>query len=222
MNNCDNSGEIMKTIEIEDDLYKYILNNIEAFGETPSQILRRLLIVAAENNTPQETPAESKTPLKAVKETLTPAAHVEKEDKPKVVAPAVQTEIKQSSAEHFCEGVKQLFEDPIFKSESVVTNKFMMMLTTMYLEKTEEFVEAADKTRGRTRAYLGTHLQDLLNSDNEEELTQFKASKPRAIPQTPFWVITNANTGRKRIILTQMMASMGYPHSLIERIKEEI
>ena len=40
----------MKTIEIEDDLYKYILNNIEAFGETPSQILRRLLNVAEENN----------------------------------------------------------------------------------------------------------------------------------------------------------------------------
>ena len=93
---------------------------------------------------------------------------------------------------------------------------------TMYLEKTDAFVEAADKTKGRTRAYLGTHLQDLLNSDNEEELVQFKASKPRAIPQTPFWVITNANTGRKRIILTQMMASMGYPHHLIERIKEEI
>ena len=33
----------MKNIEIEDDLYKYILTNIEAFGETPSQILRRLL-----------------------------------------------------------------------------------------------------------------------------------------------------------------------------------
>jgi negative modulator of initiation of replication len=48
------------------------------------------------------------------------------------------------------------------------------------------------------------------------------ASKPRDIPYTPFWVVTNANTGRKRIILTQVMASMGYPHHLIERIKEEI
>jgi len=212
----------MKTIEIEDDLYKYILNNIEAFGETPSQILRRLLIVAAESNTSHALPAENETPLKVVKETLTSTSHVEKEDKPQIVTPEIKTEAKQSTAEHFCEGVSQLFEDPIFKSESVVTNKFMMMLTTMYLEKTKEFVEAADKTKGRTRAYLGTHLQDLLNSDNEEELVQFKASKPRAIPQTPFWVITNANTGRKRIILTQMMASMGYPHNLIERIKEEI
>ena len=213
----------MKTIEIEDDLYKYILNNIEAFGETPSQILRRLLMVAEKNNnTSQALPVENQAPLKVVKAELTPTKSVEKENKPKVVAPEVQAEIKPSNVEHFSEGVRQLFEDPIFKSESVVTNKFIMMLTTMYLEKKDEFIDAADKTKGRTRAYLGTHLQDLLNSDNEEELVQFKASKPRAIPQTPFWVITNANTGRKRIILTQMMASMGYPHNLIERIKEEI
>jgi len=213
----------MKTIEIEDDLYKYILNNIEAFGETPSQILRRLLIIAEENkSTAPTSPIENKTPLPVVKEKLAPIKNVEKTHKPKAEVNETQTEVKQSSHDHFSEGVRQLFEDPIFKSESVVTNKFIMMLTTMYLEKTDAFVEAADKTKGRTRAYLGTHLQDLLNSDNEEELVQFKASKPRAIPQTPFWVITNANTGRKRIILTQMMASMGYPHHLIERIKEEI
>ena len=213
----------MKTIEIEDDLYKYILNNIEAFGETPSQILRRLLVIAEENkSTAPTSPIENKTPLPVVKEKLAPIKNVEKTHKPKAEVNETQTEVKQSSRDHFSEGVRQLFDDPIFKSESVVTNKFILMLTTMYLEKTDAFVEAADKTKGRTRAYLGTHLQDLLNSDNEEELVQFKASKPRAIPQTPFWVITNANTGRKRIILTQMMASMGYPHQLIERIKEEI
>jgi len=216
----------MKTIEIEDDLYKYILNNIEAFGETPSQILRRLLILAEENNQKtQASPDENKTALKVIKEELSALTNsLDKKQESKVTTslPDIATTVEQSDEEHFYEGVSQLFEDPIFKSESVVTNKFMMMLTAMYLEKTDEFVDSADKIKGRTRAYLGTHLQDLLNSDNEEELVQFKASKPRAIPQTPFWVITNANTGRKRIILTQMMASMGYPHNLIERIKEEI
>ncbi|HEY7866527.1 MAG TPA: replication initiation regulator SeqA, partial [Psychromonas sp.] len=103
-----------------------------------------------------------------------------------------------------------------------VTNKFMMLLAAMYYENTNAFIDAADKTKGRTRDYLGQNLNALLAVDNEEELNLFKASKPRNIPHTPFWVITNANTGRKRIIITQMMASMGYPHYLIERIKEEI
>lgn len=202
----------MKTIEIEDDLYKYILNNIQAFGETPSQILRRLLAL------PDDT---SDAILENNKEVLGSVIQQE----------IVESKSVNKNTEHpdeiknddFIHGsVIELFSDASFTAEPVITNKFMMLLTTMYFEKKEAFIDAAEKTKGRTRAYLGTDLDTLLNSDNEEELAQFKASKPRAIPNTPFWVITNANTGRKRIILTQMMASMGYPHHLIARIKEEI
>lgn len=202
----------MKTIEIEDDIYKYILNNIEAFGETPSQILRRLLDLSEDPNATQNTlSTEQDEPVKIEPEIAQNT--LVKEQVPRPPVP-----IKSA----FHQGIDQLFSDPSFTSENVITNKFMMMLTTMYFEKTAEFIAAADQTKGRTRAYLGTGLQELLHADNEEEVAQFKASKPRIIPQTPFWVITNANTGRKRIILTQMMASMGYPHRLIERIKEEI
>ena len=221
----------MKTIEIEDDLYKYILNNIEAFGETPSQILRRLLALS-EDNTVETTTPEKKVSVENKSSTQTHSTQqLAQPNKNRTESNVTGHNLSENNVsenkvteknEHFHQGVKQLFTDPAFTSESVITNKFMMMLTTMYFEKKDAFIEAAETTKGRTRAYLGTDLQDLLNSDNEEELAQFKASKPRMIPQTPYWVITNANTGRKRIILTQMMASMGYPHHLIERIKEEI
>ncbi len=216
----------MKTIEIEDDLYKYILNNIEAFGETPSQILRRLLALsddnAAETTAPEKNTSvenKSSTRTQSTQQLVQPNSNSGESN---VTEHNLTANNVTKKDEHFHQGVRQLFTDPAFTSESVITHKFMMMLTTMYFEKKEAFIEAAETTKGRTRAYLGTDLQDLLNSDNEEELAQFKASKPRMIPQTPYWVITNANTGRKRIILTQMMASMGYPHHLIERIKEEI
>lgn len=216
----------MKTIEIEDDLYKYILNNIEAFGETPSQILRRLLALsddnAAETTAPEKNTSvenKSSTRTQSTQQLVQPNSNSAESN---VTEHNLTANNVTKKDEHFHQGVRQLFADPAFTSESVITHKFMMMLTTMYFEKKEAFIEAAETTKGRTRAYLGTDLQDLLNSDNEEELAQFKASKPRMIPQTPYWVITNANTGRKRIILTQMMASMGYPHHLIERIKEEI
>ncbi|WP_028863853.1 Negative modulator of initiation of replication [Psychromonas aquimarina] len=203
----------MKQIEIEDDLYKYILTNIEAFGETPSQILRRLLSLPAadENNTLQQGCAEKSEPVVSVPE-----------NEIKANPPAAAHTSASSLSEPLAHGVEVLFDSEVFKLESVVTNKFMMMLTAMYYENKDRFVEAAEKTKGRTRDYLGQNLSALLASDNQEELALFKASKPRAIPNTPFWVITNANTGRKRIILTQMMACMGYPHHLIERIKEEI
>lgn len=202
----------MKTIEIEDDLYKYILNNIEAFGETPSQILRRLLALSEEKSPVEVAPQHKKT---AVENTALSKVELMEQD-------IVNESNIESENNHFHQGVRLLFDNSVFRSESIITNKFMMMLTTMYFEKKAAFIDAAETTKGRTRAYLGTNLQGLLNSDNEEEVAQLKASKPRMIPQTPFWVITNANTGRKRIILTQMMASMGYPHHLIERIKEEI
>lgn len=207
----------MKKIEIEDDLYKYILTHIEAFGETPSQILRRLLALPAvadnsdcNENNPDET------------------AVVTTPSEPQVVS-VVDKQNSQSSIhstsslpEAVAHGVAALFADHTFKNEPIVTNKFKMMLTTMYHENRAAFIAAANTTKGRTRDYLGQNLSALLASDNEEEVAQLKASKPRDIPNTPFWVITNANTGRKRIILTQMMASMGYPHHLIERIKDEI
>ncbi|MFT7052554.1 MAG: negative modulator of initiation of replication [Psychromonas sp.] len=204
----------MKNIEIEDDLYKYILANIEAFGETPSQILRRLLSlpdVSAGNLTSITSSVTSKSPRPE-------AVHYESS----LFETVDNHSADISLPELLAHGVNALFDSEAFKTEAIVTNKFMMLLAAMYYENTNAFVDAADKTKGRTRDYLGQNLNVLLAVDNEEELSLFKASKPRNIPHTPFWVITNANTGRKRIIITQMMASMGYPHYLIERIKEEI
>lgn len=203
-------GKLMKTIEIEDDLYKYILNNIEAFGETPSQILRRLLVLPEE-----EVSIEPLTHIENIEVVTAP--------EPITVATLdYDIENDKLNQSHLHQGLLKLFGDELFISEPVFTNKFMMMLTAMYFENTDAFIDAAETTKGRTRAYLGMHLEALLNAENEEEQLQFKASKPRMIPETPYWVITNANTGRKRIILTQMMVSMGYPLHLIERIKEEI
>jgi negative modulator of initiation of replication len=210
----------MKTIDIEDDLYKYILANIEEFGETPSQILRRLLQLPT--NIPAvevELPVQEIQPVVPieVKTAVDTSDKTEKLD-------TTSTHIFSGSSlpDAFSHGIEALFETETFKKEPVITNKFKMMLTTMYYENTEAFVEAAKVAKGRSRDYLGENLTQLLASDNQEEVDQLIASKPRDIPYTPFWVVTNANTGRKRIILTQVMASMGYPHHLIERIKEEL
>lgn len=203
----------MKTIEIEDDLYKYILANIEAFGETPSQILRRLLSIQTPSNDEEKVESASKQvdPIKTSKEEINNNIEQPTYSAENVLLP-----------DEFSHGVEVLLSKMIFQSETIVTNKFKMILTTMYYENKDAFGEAAKVAKGRSRDYLGQNLQLLLASENEEELALFIASKPREIPFTPFWVVTNANSGRKRIILTQVMASMGYPHYLIERVQHEI
>ena len=212
----------MKKIDIEDDLYKYILANIEEFGETPSQILRRLLQLPT-NITPPEIESEKKEPLPVEPVLVTKTlADIPTEKIEKSIAPNVHSLVGTSLPDAFANGVSVLFSSETFQKEPVITNKFKMMLTTMYYENKQAFIEAAKVAKGRSRDYLGQNLEQLLASDNKEEVDLLIASKPRDIPYTPFWVVTNANTGRKRIILTQVMASMGYPHSLIERIKEEI
>jgi len=215
--NSRTSGEIMKQIDIEDDLYKYILANIEEFGETPSQILRRLLHLPTSIASPEAVmPEVAVAPVAPV----VVNSVVAKDDKVLATQPLPLTGGTLPDA--LAHGIAALFDSEAFQKEAVITNKFKMMLTTMYYENRSAFIAASKMAKGRSRDYLGKNLDQLLASSNQEEVDLLIASKPRDIPYTPFWVVTNANTGRKRIILTQVMASMGYPHHLIERIQEEI
>jgi negative modulator of initiation of replication len=210
----------MKQIEIEDDLYKYILANIEDFGETPSQILRRLLALPAVSVQKEDDKSKKKQPEHSEVE----VKPVEQQDSIVAGQKNDLSFIDSSSSlpELVAHGVAALFAEQKFQKEPIVTNKFKMMLTAMYHENRAGFIAAANTTKGRTRDYFGQRLNELLASDDKEEVEQLKASKPCNIPHTPFWVITNANTGRKRIILKKMMTAMGYPRHLIDRIKDEI
>ncbi|MCG6201959.1 replication initiation regulator SeqA [Psychromonas antarctica] len=209
----------MKEIEIEDDLYKYILSKIEAFGETPSQILRRLLLLPAiANNNDIEAACYSE--LDIIKKTSGQKT-ISSMNKEASQLPLHST-ADTSSPDNMAASIEALFTRSSFITEAIITKKFNMMLMTMYHEKKAAFIVAANTTKGRTRDYFGQNLSELLASDNNKEVALLRASKPRNIPNTPFWVITNANTRRKQIILRQMMTSMGYPEYLIARIPEHL
>ena len=238
----------MKIIEIEDDLYKYILSNIEAFGETPSEILRRMLLIEdsiEDKNTPilRKTPEkENNVTIKAsdivnrpreTAESKLSISKVPKQEQNKKIdrkekiikkPPRNADRILQQASipESLTKGIENLYASRVLQKEPVIVNKFKMMLIAMYYENKDAFMDAIKVAKGARRAYIGIELDLLLASDNQEEVDILIASKPRDIPYTPFWVVTNTNTGRKRIILTQMMAAIGYPHNLIERIKDEI
>ena len=46
------------------------------------------------------------------------------------------------------------------------------------------------------------------------------STKPRQIPDSPYWVITNSNTTRKKMMLTEVASAMGYNKTDIEEIRD--
>jgi len=145
----------MKKIEIEEDLYKYILSNIEEFGETPSQILRRLLSLSK---------LDSTLPVSDIETSSDKSEENNINVSLEVTPPKQQPEKINASDNHpalpdsVANGVSALFMHPMFKNEPIITNKFKMMLTAMYYENKPGFIVAANTTRGRSRDYLGQNL----------------------------------------------------------------
>ena len=68
----------------------------------------------------------------------------------------------------------------------------------------------ATAIRGRTRVYFSMDPKELSSHGN--------TTKPKAVLGTPYWVISNTNTTRKRHIVTQLMQTMGYPDELIRQL----
>ena len=74
----------------------------------------------------------------------------------------------------------------------------------------EAFAEATESLHGRTRVYFAADEQTLLKNGNQ--------TKPKHVPGTPYWVITNTNTGRKCSMIEHIMQSMQFPAELIEKV----
>lgn len=64
--------------------------------------------------------------------------------------------------------------------------------------------------KGRKRVYFADNEQTLLASG--------QTTKPKAIPNTPFWVITNNNTSRKQQMVEQVMVRMASQATLLRKL----
>ncbi|MDP5291158.1 replication initiation negative regulator SeqA [Oceanimonas sp. CHS3-5] len=165
----------MKTIEVDEELYRYIASNTRHIGESASDILRRLL------NLDNKADAEPQ--------------------------PATAPVVTQG------EGVRHMLESGTLAAQDSAIERFMTILSVLYRENPAAFAQASD-IKGRKRIYFADSEAALLAAGN--------TTKPRAIEGSPYWVITNTNTGRKRNIVAQLMAAMGYAHGLIERVSQSI
>ncbi|MBJ8831619.1 replication initiation negative regulator SeqA [Citrobacter freundii] len=106
--------------------------------------------------------------------------------------------------------MRELLLSDEYAEQKKAVNRFMLVLSTLYSLDQNAFAEASESLHGRTRVYFAADEQTLLKNGNQ--------TKPKHVPGTPYWVITNTNTGRKCSMVEHIMQSMQFPAELIEKV----
>ncbi|MBZ6071262.1 replication initiation negative regulator SeqA [Aeromonas schubertii] len=116
---------------------------------------------------------------------------------------------KPAQASASASGLLALLEGGELAQEERSIQRFMLILASLYGENPVAFTQAAE-IKGRKRMYFSRDPEALRASGS--------TTKPKPVPGTPFWVITNTNTSRKQNIIAQLMSSMGYEEELTTRV----
>ncbi|RDU89923.1 replication initiation regulator SeqA [Aeromonas veronii] len=117
--------------------------------------------------------------------------------------------VAQPSAVATQQGLQALLDSGELQKEEKSINRFMLVLSTLYRDNPEGFTQATE-IKGRKRVYF--------SQDPEALRASGSTTKPKPVPETPFWVITNTNTSRKQNMVAQLMASMGYGEEMIAQV----
>lgn len=204
----------MKIIEVDEELYQYIAGQTQSIGESASDILRRLLNLSS--STISQSPLDL-TEVEVIEQTIEPTATEQSAVEISPVLQHKQTKAEQSplfSSENDFVALRNLLDSADFQQETKAVNRFLAILSELYQSNNAAFAEAinSEAVQGRTRVYFAQNEETLLNSGNH--------TKPKEIPQSPYWVITNNNSGRKMIMLEGVMREMKLPETLINDVKD--
>ncbi|MGN4990344.1 replication initiation negative regulator SeqA [Aeromonas sp. 97A] len=125
------------------------------------------------------------------------------------VSVAEPAAVAQPSAIATRQGLQALLDSGELQKEEKSINRFMLVLSTLYRDNPEGFTQATE-IKGRKRVYF--------SQDPEALRASGSTTKPKPVPETPFWVITNTNTSRKQNMVAQLMASMDYGEEVIAQV----
>lgn len=189
----------MKNIEIDDELYHYIASRTQSIGESASDILRRLLRLPS---SPQPFALVQQNVIDELKEMAKP-----KQKKHSHHGSSVKLEVKPSSHEQ----LEKVLDSALFNVPAKGVVRFLTLLEALYLHNPNAFAKATEMVTGNSRTYFAKDEASLLAHGN--------SVKAKQIPNSPFWVVTNNNTNRKGLIVTNMMRQMGLPKKLIKRVQ---
>lgn len=106
----------------------------------------------------------------------------------------------------------------ILNKEEVAVQKgavgrFLFVLAALHRCHPQSFHRVLE-VRGKARAYFATSAEELEKSGS--------SIKPKTIPDSEYWVTTNNNTPRKKLIITQTAQALGYDQTETETLRELI
>jgi negative modulator of initiation of replication len=187
----------MKHIEIDEELYQHLASNTQYIGESASSIIRRLLSLPADLS-------EQKTEKpKNIESVIVQTPSVEK------------LTIAQNSPEEnltrTAESVFNYINKEELATQRGVVGRFLLILSALHRVHGEQF-SAVIEIRGRDRLYFARSENELAESGS--------STKPRQIPESSFWVMTNSNTTRKKMMITEAAKALGYESVEIEKIRD--
>ncbi|WP_159821021.1 replication initiation negative regulator SeqA [Colwellia sp. 20A7] len=191
----------MKNIEIDDDLYLHIVANTQFIGENASSILRRLLKL---NETTQQTVLLEESADKDIIEKPLSDNLVDNESDTGETSDIEALDNNSESVFNF------INKEELAMQRGAV-GRFLLILAALYRAHPNRF-RVVTEICGRDRLYFANSEAELAASGS--------STKPKQIPDSPFWVLTNSNTTRKKMMLTKAATSLGYNNVDVEKIRE--
>ena len=196
----------MKKIDIDDELYQYIASNTQSIGESASTILRRLLNLS-DGNTVAETTSEHSeqetSTVEPVKDNTTDKTQQSEPEAEKATPPKASSQAKGN--------VFNVLNKEELVMQKGEVGRFLFILAALYRSHKNEFVNVLD-IKGRDRVYFATSKEALLESGS--------SMNPKNITDTEYWVMTNSNTTRKKMMLHEVALCLGYSSDDAEKIRD--
>jgi len=192
----------MKSIDVENDLYRYIASQTESIGEDASAILRRLLGLPAVGNIVVDGPI--KDPVEVKNNAVVELKATIAEDKADTSPLHVQSHVAD---------FKSLIMPSVIVKHKAAVGRFLFLLEQLHNMTPAKFDHVLSIS-GRDRVYFAKDEATLLASN--------ASTKPKQIGQTAFWVMTNSNTGKKRAMLTKSLEKVGCQSVLAKEIAAQI
>ena len=193
----------MKNIEIDDELYLHIVANTQDIGESASSILRRLLKLPHLATTSVTTGSINNEAMVDAAPALV-TNHEEKDAQ----APS---DNETSALETSSESVFNFINKEELAMQRGAVGRFLLILAALYRAHAKQF-KVVTEICGRDRLYFAQSEAELAASGS--------STKPRQIPDSSFWVMTNSNTTRKKMMITEVAKALGYQSIEIEKIRD--
>jgi negative modulator of initiation of replication len=137
----------------------------------------------------------------------TPA--LETSDEKPLAPEKIISNTEEATAKYGALYLEELLDAGDIAAQKKAVNRFISLLSILYSIHPQQFDEATLSLHGRTRVYFAKDQQTLLENGNH--------TKPKQVLDTPYWVITNTNSERKRNMIEHIMKSMQFPDELISK-----